>query len=65
MASLGRALLRAGDPAGSVECLRKALAINPLNEGNWFTMGCAALQCDDFETAVTAFRRCVGINEEV
>jgi tetratricopeptide (TPR) repeat protein len=65
MASLARVLLREGDARGCVTCLQKAVAINPLNEGSWFTMGCAALQCDDYETAVMAFRRCVGINEEV
>ena len=30
MRSLGRTLLREGDPEGCVECLKKATAINPL-----------------------------------
>lgn len=28
-------------------------------------MGCAALQIENWNTAVTAFRRCIGINDEV
>ena len=33
--------------------------------GVWFTYGCAALECGEFNLAATAFRRCVNLDNDV
>jgi len=33
--------------------------------GVWFTYGCAALDCEEFSLAATAFRRCVNLDNDV
>ncbi len=36
-----------------------------LQVGVWFTYGCAALACDQHETAAHAFRTCVALDSDV
>ena len=43
---------------------KQALAINYLFDRCWFAMGCAAMQIEDWETALAAFSRVVSIEPE-
>lgn len=47
-----------------VICYQNALAINSLFENSWFAMGCAAMQLEQWEVALNAFLRCVGLENE-
>ncbi|KAL7750141.1 hypothetical protein RI367_004313 [Sorochytrium milnesiophthora] len=47
-----------------VECLMKALRINPLFENSWFVCGCAAMEIQDWDTAVEAFYQCTRLDYE-
>lgn len=49
----------------SIECYEKAFLINPMFENSWFIMGCAALQIEEFPTAIKAFSRCTQIEPSV
>ena len=51
--------------AECVDCLRKSTNINFLQEGVWFSMGYAANQIADYNTAVESFRNCVTLEPEV
>ncbi|KAJ3230068.1 hypothetical protein HDU81_004795 [Chytriomyces hyalinus] len=64
MRSLGASFFRTGDFAESVRCYGLALAINPLYENSWFVMGCAAMRCDDWDSAQKAFLQTVLINSD-
>lgn len=59
MRSLGMWYYRKGEYQKSVNCYKKALAINSLVENAWFSLGCAAVQMEDWETARLAFAECV------
>ena len=48
-----------------VDCLRKSTNINFLQEGVWFSMGYAANQIADYNTAVESFRNCVTLEPDV
>jgi len=39
--------------------------MSALQVGVWFTYGCAALSCEEFSLAATAFRRCVNLDNDV
>ncbi|BFZ59012.1 hypothetical protein YB2330_000012 [Saitoella coloradoensis] len=41
-----------------------SLKINPLNQPAWFTYGCIGLELGDWEIAVQAFTRCVGMDQQ-
>lgn len=46
------------------DCLKKAVAINPLLSRSWFILGCACSKIEDWEEARQAFFRCVTIDDE-
>ncbi|KAI9025167.1 hypothetical protein CLU79DRAFT_744373 [Phycomyces nitens] len=48
----------------SIECYKKALAINPLFEGSWYILGCAGMQAEQWDVAMRAFQRVVSIDQE-
>jgi tetratricopeptide (TPR) repeat protein len=64
MRSLGGYYFAQAKYREAIECLRKALKINPLFEKTWFILGCACMRIEDWEEAKNAFGRCVAINEE-
>ena len=39
--------------------------MDEMQVGVWFTYGCAALECEEFTLASTAFRRCVNLDNDV
>jgi tetratricopeptide (TPR) repeat protein len=48
----------------SLEHFEKSLQVSPLQITVWFTYGCAALECEEFSLATTAFRRCVNLDSD-
>ncbi|KAI0092107.1 tetratricopeptide repeat domain 27 [Irpex rosettiformis] len=64
MRSLGGYYFAQGDYPHAIECLRKAVKINPLYSRSWFILGCAHVRQEEWEGARDAFTRCVGIDDE-
>lgn len=64
MRSLGGYYFARGEYANAKDCLKKAIAINPLLSRSWFVLGCACLKIEDWEEARQAFFRCVTIDDE-
>ena len=62
--SLGGYHFARGEYAEAKDCLKKAVAINPLLSRSWFVLGCACLKIEDWEEARQAFFRCVTIDDE-
>lgn len=60
--SLGYLHLRAKEYCKSIPCFQKSLAINSLQEGVWFSLGCAAMAAENLELASKAFHRCVSLD---
>ena len=60
---LGYNAYTAGDYDASVDHYRDALAINPLFENAWFTMGCAQMRTERWQEACQSFIRVNGIVE--
>ena len=59
MRSLGSYYYKSADFLKAIECYQKALSINALFENSWFTLGCAAMQVENWDEAQQAFMRCV------
>jgi tetratricopeptide (TPR) repeat protein len=53
-----------GDYLKTIECLKQAVAINPLLSRSWFILGCACVRLEDWDGAREAFVRCVSIDDE-
>ena len=64
MRSLGHHYFEKGQYEKCVSCLEKALKINTMFDSSWFTMGCAAMFCKDWEVAEKAFRNVIYIKPE-
>ena len=64
MRSLGGMHFARGEYGEAVVCLRKAVAIAPLQARAWFVLGCACIRGEDWEGARDAFVRCVTIDDE-
>ncbi|KAF8625489.1 hypothetical protein AX15_005348 [Amanita polypyramis BW_CC] len=64
MRSLGGLYFSQGKYDEAIECLRKAVKINPLVARAWFVLGCACMRAEDWDGAREAFARCVKIDEE-
>ncbi|KAK7061190.1 TPR-region domain-containing protein [Favolaschia claudopus] len=62
--SLGGYHFSRGEYPEAIDCLQKAVAINPLLSRSWFILGCASMRVEDWTLAKTAFSRCVAIDEE-
>ncbi|KAL2364302.1 hypothetical protein RJZ56_002733 [Blastomyces dermatitidis] len=63
--SLARHYLAAKPPSfeKAEEAYRKSLAINRLNHGAWFAVGCVQLELEKYEDAVESFTRSVQLEE--
>ena len=59
MKSLGHRAYSNGDYEQAVEYLDKALSINTMFSREWYMLGCAAMQIEDWPRAQEAFLRCV------
>lgn len=64
MRSLGGHYFARAKYQEAIECLQKAVKINPLLAETWFILGCAYMRIEDWEKAKVAFSRCVVINED-
>jgi tetratricopeptide (TPR) repeat protein len=62
--SLGMLHLRGKKFAECVQCLRKSTNINFLQEGVWFSMGYAANEIGDYDTALESFHNCVTLEPD-
>eukprot|EP00927_Polykrikos_kofoidii_P033726 TRINITY_DN28553_c0_g1_i1.p1 TRINITY_DN28553_c0_g1~~TRINITY_DN28553_c0_g1_i1.p1 ORF type:complete len:1054 (-),score=163.17 TRINITY_DN28553_c0_g1_i1:176-3241(-) len=62
--SLGRGHFYKGEYAKAVDSFKLSLAIAPLNHGIWFMMGVAEMKLERWESALSTFVRCVGIEME-
>jgi tetratricopeptide (TPR) repeat protein len=62
--SLGLYYLRKEMYKECIPCFQRTLALNGLQIGVWFSLGCASLRTDNLELAITAFRRCVLLDSE-
>ncbi|XP_071507585.1 tetratricopeptide repeat protein 27-like [Diadema antillarum] len=57
--SLGIRYLHDKEYEKAIECLELSLERNFLQYGAWFSLGYAAFQCERYDTAAKAYRRCV------
>ncbi|KAF8625145.1 hypothetical protein AX17_006923 [Amanita inopinata Kibby_2008] len=64
MRSLGGLHFSCGEYREAIDCLRKAVKINPLMGRSWFILGCAYMRVEEWDGAREAFGRCVRIDEE-
>ncbi|KAF8180214.1 hypothetical protein BJ912DRAFT_1023781 [Pholiota molesta] len=64
MRSLGGYYFARAKFAEAIECLKRAVKINPLQTRSWFILGCACMRVEKWEDAKNAFTRCVAIDEE-
>ncbi|ORX47455.1 TPR-like protein [Hesseltinella vesiculosa] len=64
MRSLGAYYFKKDDHNKCIECYDKALSINPLFEGSWYVMGCAAMLVERWDVGVRAFQRVVNLDNE-
>ncbi|KAJ8660512.1 hypothetical protein O0I10_003558 [Lichtheimia ornata] len=64
MRSLGAYHYRRQEYNEAIECYQHALEINPLFEGSWYILGCAAMQVDSWDVAARAFQRVVSLDHE-
>mmetsp|Transcript_44297 Transcript_44297/g.80262 ORF Transcript_44297/g.80262 Transcript_44297/m.80262 type:complete len:965 (+) Transcript_44297:34-2928(+) len=62
--SLGSYWFGKKDLAKAVEAYQKALEINPMFPGTWFTMGVGNMQLERWDAAVLAFTRCLAIEND-
>ncbi|PWA03445.1 hypothetical protein BB558_000383 [Smittium angustum] len=64
MRSLGGYYFKHGKVKECIESYQNALVLNPLFDGSWYTLGCAALQAEDWGVAVNAFQHVVHLDNE-
>ena len=48
-----------------MEALEASVSINYIQEGTWFSLGCAANEIGELDTAAKAFHNCVCLEPEV
>ncbi|KAI8333521.1 hypothetical protein BC941DRAFT_433689, partial [Chlamydoabsidia padenii] len=64
MRSLGAYHYKKDEFAEAIDCYQKALSINPLFEGSWYVMGCAAMMLEQWDVGIKAFQRVVNLDNE-
>ncbi|KAG2207717.1 hypothetical protein INT47_011837 [Mucor saturninus] len=64
MRSLGSYQYKRQDYLGAIDSYQKALNINPLFEGSWYILGCAAIFAENWEVGSRAFQRVVALDDD-
>lgn len=64
MRSLGSYQYKRQDYVGAIDSYKKALEINPLFEGSWYILGCAAIFAEEWEIGSRAFQRVVALDDD-
>ncbi|KAI8968478.1 hypothetical protein BDF20DRAFT_827783 [Mycotypha africana] len=64
MRSLGSYSYKRENYEEAIDCYQKALNINPLFEGSWYILGCAAMFAENWEVGSRAFQRVVSLDNE-
>ncbi|KAI7904384.1 uncharacterized protein BX663DRAFT_504887 [Cokeromyces recurvatus] len=64
MRSLGSYEYKRQNYEAAIECYQKALEINPLFEGSWYILGCAAMFVEKWDIGARAFQRVVSLDDE-
>ncbi|KAI8085980.1 uncharacterized protein BX664DRAFT_334618 [Halteromyces radiatus] len=64
MRSLGSYHYKKNEYEKAIEYYQQALAINPLFEGSWYVMGCAAMMVEQWDIGIKAFQRVVNLDNE-
>ncbi|KAI9483946.1 MAG: hypothetical protein EXX96DRAFT_560270 [Benjaminiella poitrasii] len=64
MRSLGSYEFKRQNYEAAIECYQKALEINPLFEGSWYILGCAAMCVENWDIGARAFQRVVSLDDE-
>lgn len=64
MRSLGSYQYKRQDYVGAIDSYQKALEINPLFEGSWYILGCAAIFAESWEVGSRAFQRVVALDDD-
>jgi tetratricopeptide (TPR) repeat protein len=64
MRSLGSYEYKLENYESAIECYQKALEINPLFEGSWYILGCAAMFTENWEVGSRAFQRVVSLDDD-
>ncbi|OMJ30125.1 TPR repeat-containing protein [Smittium culicis] len=64
MRSLGGYYFKHSKMEECIEAYKKALKLNPLYDGSWYNMGCAALHLEYWDIAIEAFQRVCQLDNE-
>ncbi|CAO3662804.1 unnamed protein product [Rhizopus stolonifer] len=64
MRSMGSYEFKRNNYEAAIECYQKALEINPLFEGSWYILGCAAMSVENWEVGARAFQRVVLLDDD-
>ncbi|KAI8085879.1 uncharacterized protein B0P05DRAFT_534074 [Gilbertella persicaria] len=64
MRSLGSYEYKRQNYKAAMDAYQKALTINPLFEGSWYILGCAAMMVEDWEVGARAFQRVVALDDD-
>lgn len=64
MRSLGSYEYKRENYESAIDCYQKALNINPLFEGSWYILGCAAMFTENWEVGSRAFQRVVALDDD-
>ncbi|KAI8361741.1 hypothetical protein BD560DRAFT_404590 [Blakeslea trispora] len=64
MRSLGSFEFKRKNYEAAIDCYQKALNINPLFEGSWYILGCAAMMTENWQVGCRAFQRVVSLDDD-
>lgn len=64
MRSLGSYEYKRQNYESAMDCYQKALSINPLFDGSWYILGCAAMFAENWEVGSRAFQRVVALDDD-